>query len=124
METKVAREILQSLADGIDPTSGEVLEGRGPFNDPQVVRALYKAIQCLDKKVDNERKRGGRSPNPDAPPNAGKPWTAEEERVLIRAFNAGSSSADLAKTHQRTPGAIESRLEKLGLIEKKIVPWA
>ena len=50
-------------------------------------------------------------------PHAGGKWTEEEEQLLRDAFVAHTAIEDIAKDHGRTPGAITSRLVKLGLVE-------
>lgn len=42
------------------------------------------------------------------------PWDAEEDQSLVADFESGTPIKDLAQTHQRTEGAIRSRLMKLG----------
>ena len=42
-------------------------------------------------------------------------WTREEERELVRRHGAGSKISELAEHFGRRPGAIRSRLKKLGL---------
>jgi len=49
---------------------------------------------------------------------AGKPWDAEEDESLVADFESGTSIAELAQMHERTEGAIRSRLMRLG----KLVP--
>jgi len=49
-------------------------------------------------------------------PNAYMPWTAEDEAKLKGAFLAGDELKILASTFRRKPGAIRSRLMKLGLV--------
>ena len=72
MEISGTIEILKALADGIDPETGEVLNGQNPFNQPEVVRALFSAIQVLEKAQRNlERKK-------NLPARSGQPWTEEE----------------------------------------------
>ena len=48
------------------------------------------------------------------PQQAGKPWQAEEETLLLRRFDAGESVAAIAREHGRTTGGIRSRLKYLG----------
>lgn len=107
MEKKAARRIIRKLADGIDPESGLPLPDTSPFNNVQVVRALYLATESLGEK--------GRSTRENRHPgNSGKPWTEDSDRELLRAFDSGISTRDLAKQFERTNGAILSRLFKLG----------
>lgn len=48
-------------------------------------------------------------------PNAYKPWTLSEEETLTRLFKEGKSTKELYELLGRKPGAIRSRLRKLGL---------
>ena len=52
--------------------------------------------------------------NRSLPERAGKAWDAAEDQQICEEFVAGTSIADLAVSHNRTPGAIRTRLEKLG----------
>ena len=106
MEAKKAAEILQQLADGLDPATGEPLAKDSPFNQPDAIRALFTAVRALE----------GPS-KPDGPTKAGGRWTDDEDRQLTEAFDAGSSIEELAQKHERTRGAIRSRLVKLGKID-------
>lgn len=47
-------------------------------------------------------------------PNAGKPWSSQDEE-LRRLFGSGNSVDDLALAFARTPKGIRVRLERLGL---------
>ncbi|MFW1331980.1 hypothetical protein ACEV9E_25260, partial [Vibrio parahaemolyticus] len=50
------------------------------------------------------------------PDNVGRPWTADEERALVTAFQSGDALVEVAARHRRTLRAIEARLERLGLL--------
>ena len=102
-----ARQIIHSLAEGVDPMTGEVLSEESVYNKPDVIRALYTVLEeTAPKPVDPYR-------------NAGKPWTQEEDDRLTEEFARKMKTAEIAKAHGRTYGAIESRLEHLGLKKKK-----
>jgi hypothetical protein len=36
-----AKEIIEALANGINPETGEILPAQSNFNSPQVIRALF-----------------------------------------------------------------------------------
>lgn len=108
MDTSEALRILQALADGVDPHSGEVSPDESPYQHPQVVRALFRAIEVLKRVEVTERRQQ------DLPEKAGQVWDAEEEERLCEGFNQGLTIRELAQQQQRTEGAIQSRLEKLG----------
>jgi hypothetical protein len=50
-------------------------------------------------------------------PRAYMPWSSEEERGLAASFKRGSSIGVLVEEFERQPGAIRSRLSRLGLTE-------
>jgi len=54
-------------------------------------------------------------PKPVGIDRAGHKWTAKEDRVLTKGFLRGESPKELAKKLQRSPGAINHRIDKLGL---------
>jgi uncharacterized protein with gpF-like domain len=111
MEPTKALGVVTHLADGIDAHTGEVLPSTSPYQHPDTVRALYKAIKALEhQQVANRRQR-------DLPANAGQSWIEEEEQRLVAGYDAGDSIKDLAAKHQRTQGAIKARLTRLGRIE-------
>ncbi len=111
METSEALKIIKALADGINPFTGEVIPDDSPYQNPQMVRALFKAVSALESREKSEQRRRY------LPKNAGNPWYDEEESKLISEFDSGLSISDIAKKHKRTKGSIRSRLEKLGKIK-------
>jgi hypothetical protein len=113
MESSDALKILRVLADGIDPTTGEVFESDSPYQHPIIIRALFAGIQALER-VEKRRERERILPS-----NAGKAWSEDEDKELVEFFKRGVTIADLSRKHQRTIGSIESRLIRHGLIEQK-----
>ena len=111
MDELTATRLLEALASGVNPLTGEVLGEANPCQDPEVVRALCLATRALDERRQRlERQKA-------LPANVGKPWSNEEDSLLVAAFHAGKKVGELALAHQRTAAGIEARLEKLGLIE-------
>lgn len=108
MSNKRSIEILSTLAQGIDPTSGEVFPEDSPYQNVEVVRALNDGVTALQRteKADNRKK--------SAPAQAGRPWTAEEDKTLLESYSAGKTVKDLVKLHARSDRAIISRLARLG----------
>lgn len=52
-------------------------------------------------------------------PKAYMPWSTEDDANLTDAYKSCKEIDTLADTFERKPGAIRSRLEKLGLLESK-----
>ena len=112
MERQHALKILNALANGVHPATGEVFAADSAYQHPDTVRALFEAIRALEvPETTNSRVNG------DMPTNTFVRWTPEEEERLAAGFEAGRSSAELAKLHNRSRAAIEARLLKLGKID-------
>lgn len=105
MTTRSPAEVLQALAKGFDPSSGEALEATGIWREAAIADALRAGAAAL----------GARTPPPGAQ-QVGQPWTPQEEHRLLTAFAAGMALPDIASQHQRSLTAIEARLERLGKI--------
>jgi hypothetical protein len=114
MERDNAAKILQTLADGIDPATGEPFPASSPYQRADIVRALYIAVQALGTPPRTKASVPQDKPGLE---NAGRPWSQEEDARLGRAFDAGKSIEILAEEHKRSRFAIEARLVKLGRIE-------
>ncbi|MEQ1663516.1 MAG: hypothetical protein ABL877_12560 [Thiobacillus sp.] len=115
MDKTRALEIIDSLAAGIDPFSGEILPENSTLQHPDVVRALFTAKFAL--QVTRKAQKQPAPKDPNLPTHAGNSWSEEEDRQLVSAFESGNAVKELALKHQRTDGAIRSRLIKLGKLE-------
>ena len=111
MQLDAALPIVRALADGVNPVTGEAYPDHSPYAEPRTLRALYSAVDLMQKEVEREKRRER------LPANFGKPWTEGEDRVLTAEFDAGLPMAEMARKHQRTQSSIRLRLEKLGKIE-------
>ncbi|MFH0810421.1 MAG: hypothetical protein V2A77_08155 [Pseudomonadota bacterium] len=113
MSPEEAKSIIEALANGIDPETGEVLSGEGVFNRPKIIRALFLAAKALDDLVKGENRVKA------LPGNAGKAWSETEDSELLAAFDGGLPIKEIAARHGRTGGAITSRLIRLGRIKER-----
>jgi len=106
MDKKQTLHIIESLANGIDSTTGEVFPDNSPYQNVEIVRALFHATKLLSSSKQKE-----------LPTNAGNPWSEEEHNQVIQAFQDGFTITQIAKNHQRTYGAIRSTIKKAGLLD-------
>lgn len=113
MEQNQVVTILESLANGIDPTTGAACHDA--FATPDVIRALFIAAGQLKGEP------AITPPRKSPPAAAGARWTDEEDLVLCEEFDHGIALSEIATRHGRTKGAITSRLVKLGRIDPAMV---
>src|SRR5205085_5295608 len=92
MELQIARQIIDTLAQGIHPITGEAMPEDSPYNAPPVIRALHAVSRALeDAGVQGHAEAPAEAPRPRRaqPPNAGKAWTPPEDAALETALDAG-----------------------------------
>ena len=114
MEKQDALKVLNALANGVHPVTGEVFAADSPYQHPDTVRALFEAMRAMQG---SDTGTSGARKTAETPANPFVRWTPEEEERLTAGFDAGKSSAELAKLHNRSRAAIEARLLKLGKID-------
>jgi hypothetical protein len=105
--------VLNALAAGVNPLTGQPLPDESIYQHARILRALQSAIASFTSKTKNPKK----AKREGLPPQAGKPWTAAEDALLVQGFENRISFPKLAEKHQRTRGSILSRLAKLGKID-------
>jgi hypothetical protein len=105
-----ARAILDSLVQGVHPKTGGTLPEDSIINEIDVSRAMVTAVIALDQMSARLARRA------QLPESVGKAWTDGEEQRLKNEFRANEPIPLIASKHGRTIRAIESRLDKLGLL--------
>jgi hypothetical protein len=111
MELQTAQQIIDTLAQGIHPVTGEAMPEDSPYNAPPVIRALFAVSQALQGQRPRQRQQ---------PSNAGKAWRGEEDAQLASGFDAGTDMKQLAADLGRTAFAVETRLIKLGKLPVRV----
>ena len=119
MEREQTLKILNALANGVHPATGEQFAADSPYQHPDTVRALYEAIRIMQATqsvpvVRDQRSASGAN-------RRGNPWTPEEEESLASAFDAGKSVEEIVRGGMRSRAAIEARLVKLGRLDPAAV---
>src|SRR4051794_36758912 len=116
MELQIARQIIETLAQGIHPVTGEAMPDDSPYNAPPVIRALHAVGRALEGMTTLPHEEPARGTRRVAPPNAGKAWSAQEDAALETAFDAGIPIKQVAQELGRTAFAVEQRLVKIGKV--------
>lgn len=116
MELQIARQIIDTLAQGIHPVTGEAMPEDSPYNAPPVIRALHAVSRALEGEGMGAVEARAPRARKALPPNAGKAWSAQEDAALETAFDAGIDLKQVAQELGRTAFAVEQRLVKIGKI--------
>lgn len=103
MNEAEALHVVESLANGVNPETGEQYPPESPYQRARVVRALFAAKEALERAYQFARRRES------LPANTGKPWSTEEDTRLAAGYDEGKSALDLAREHDRTRGSIQAR---------------
>jgi hypothetical protein len=109
MEIEDAIKFIRSLADGLNPETGESIKSDSVYRNPQAVIALNRALAALVGQQQRERKQ---------PSSAGRYWTHAEDEQVCEELRKGMDFKEIAKTHNRSVPSIVARLIKL----RKITP--
>jgi hypothetical protein len=108
MDEAKAQALIATLANGVNPLTGEVFPADSPYQAPDVVRALYVAGRALETKPKPRRAATAA--------NAGKIWSDDDDRRLVAEFDRGVPLPELTQSFGRTVAGIQARLEKNGRI--------
>lgn len=120
MELRKAQNIVKTLAQGVDPNTGEVFAPDSPYNEPKIIRALFTVHDFVRQakkprmSIDEKRQENldlGR------PRNYGLPWLDDARSQVAIGFEDGKTIEELAATLERTQGAIRAELIRQGLME-------
>jgi len=117
MEQTRALEVIQSLAAGTDPYTGEVFGPGSTLQNPEIVRALFVAAAALQSASRPITIKTSKPKDMTQPSAAGKAWSQDEDTQLAAEFDGGMTEQDIAAKHSRTLGAIRYRLVKLGRLD-------
>jgi hypothetical protein len=98
---------MRSLANGVDPSTGDKIEANSTCRQPQVIKALNRAISSLVQEEKREQRK---------PTNAFRSWTGAEDAQVCEELRSGKDFHEIAKAHNRTVASILARLVKLGQI--------
>ena len=122
MDPKKAIFLIETLANGIDPVSGEVLPDTSPYNNVEVVRALHFALKniVLPKKAKKTvQEKQNENLSKGLPKNYGLPWDDDSKKYAMEEFNAGTPVSVIAGALARKSSAVISLLAREGALTQE-----
>jgi hypothetical protein len=132
MNKEQTLKILNALANGIHPATGEKFGADSPYQHPDTVRALFEAMRAVEgagEAAPASSASTSAAPAAERRPampesGSGSRWTPEEEQRLVSSFDTGRTVDELARAHSRSRAAIEARLVRLGKMDASAVTSA
>lgn len=120
MHKREVVEVLSALASGAHPITGQVFEEDSPYNHPRVIRALFGSIELIESRSGRTRKTLEEINREQGRPlRSNMRWSEEEDQRLFGLLEEGVLTAEIASRFERTRGAIHSRLQGKGLLERE-----
>jgi hypothetical protein len=119
MELTQTRHIVKTLAQGVHPSTGEVFPPESPYNDPEVIRALFSILEFVKQsKTPRKSIEERRQQNLDIgrPRNSGLPWTEEDRAIVRSGFQEGKTIEKLAAELDRSTSAIVAEVIRQDLV--------
>ncbi len=125
-------DILESISQGL--SYNQILQQHSALTIGDIMASAKLALEFMQQYITSENEisldhvieikaNHGRMINVSKVreefPRAFMPWKTDEEAQLIEQYRKGAKITDIARMHQRNPGAIRSRLIKLGLIQTR-----
>ena len=111
---------MTSLANGIDPITGEVFPDNSPYNHPVVIRLLFTIVNNVrfpkQKGKKSIEEKQAQNEVEGRPKNTGIAWTEELKEEVCQLYESGKLIVELAEYFERTEGAIRSELMHQGKI--------
>ena len=116
MDLKSAIEKVKMLANGINPINGERLPAESPYNNSDVIRALFFVLNYVPKQKKSPEEKQQENLHKGLPRNYGLVWTDEARKQVASLFRAGEGLENLATTLERSKTAIVAELHRQGLL--------
>lgn len=115
--------IIEGLANGVDPITGEVLPATSPYNNPEVIRALFHVVNLIPKskkpkKTIEEKQK--ENIEKGLPKNYGLPWEEADIQKVISYYQSDVQVDVIANEFSRKPSSIVSLLKKHGAITEEM----
>lgn len=112
-----SRSILSLIAQGY--SYQQILDIYPVFTYIDIFEAAKEALDVISSRVDISKENSPIDEIRKKHPRAYEKWNDEEDQRLTKLFQSGAGTKEIAYILQRQPGAITSRLSKLGLIEER-----
>lgn len=121
MDLAKSINILKGLSKGCKYNTGEIILNYNNKEDKKIIEAVELALSIVEREYSKKNKRFIRNNKNNKPDRNGMSWSKEEMVDLCSVFdkfiNDNMDTKDivceLAFIHQRTLGAIVSRLKKI-----------
>ena len=118
MDLNRVNTILITLANGFSPNDGSKLPVNSICQDPEVIRALFRAVACINSHLPlpTDQEGLGFSKEDEAPQHF-RAWNKTDDDKIALAFQSGTPIREIAEEVGRTRGSVQTRLIRLGVLK-------
>jgi len=105
MDIPETLKIMRALANRVNPSTGNTIQGDSTGRQPQLIKALHRAIGPIVQEEKREQRK---------PTNRFRSWTRAEDAQVCEELRSGKDFHESAKAHHRAVASILARLVKPG----------
>lgn len=116
MDTNTAKKIFIQFMKGIDPATGEILPEDHLANDPLMQEAFLVALRSLPVQMETAsapRREGKTWVRKNGKLHAGRPWTEEDNILLLQMVEQGIPVEENARRMSRRVRGVNNQLAAL-----------
>lgn len=118
-----AKNVLQKMAKGVNPLTGEAITEHNFLNDPRIIRCFYFVSEVLDNVIQGVyRKSGSRLPDFIITPEQKQRVKFPEGKIGVNEFSRHINQCiNLNESKKLTGVELNKRLKKMGILTEKII---
>lgn len=116
-----SKEVIESLANGLNPFSGEPVQGDGLFNDARIVRCLNVVTGVLDDVLKGNYKKPGKALAFVITPEQKKAVAFPERKIGVNDFSKCINAClNIGASRRMTGVELNKKLKKLGILGETV----
>jgi hypothetical protein len=113
-----AKVVLQKIANGINPITGEIFEKDNFLNNPKIIRCFYFVSEILDNVLNGKYRDLNLTTFYITPEDKNKVKFPQENIGVNQFSNCINASIDLSRSKKLTGVELNKRLKKMGILSE------
>jgi len=118
---KEARKVVEHLADGINPVSGEKIHKESFLHHPQVIRSLFYLLEYIDNNEQNKKSKKSKPKTFIITPEEKDKVIFPEEPIGVNQFSKVINEViDPSCSKKLSGSVINKKLKMMGILSEEI----